>query len=566
MDKMIIFLAAIDIIIPIVVGIVALVIGVVIGYLYIKKQNSKAELNSKKILEEAQLKSLEIIKKAEREGLEKQDSLLAGVRSEVRNLRKEAEAECVEMKRSAQQEIREAEAECTGMKKAAQQEINEKRHSLKMQEEKLDKLETKLELRREEIDLKFKKVEEKLETVEEKSRDLDAQKKEVLNIIKEQEKKLYEVACLNEDDARKMILERVEKQMESEIALTIKNAEEDMKSTVELKSQSLLANAINQYASDVVNERAITTISIPNDEMKGRIIGKEGRNVKAIEQTLGIDLIIDDTPEVVVISCHDPVRREIARRVLEVLVVDGRIQHTRIEELAAKYTKEVESAIREAGEKAVFDVGIGKVNPEMIKLLGKLKYRHSYGQNVLQHSIEVAYFAGKLAVEIGLDEKLAKRAGLFHDIGKALDHEIEGSHVDLGVQIAKRFTESNAVINSIASHHGNVEMNNPISFLVSAADTISAGRPGARNESIENYLQRLTQLEEICKQNTGVDKAYALQAGREVRIMVNPSQITDDQAVILARDIKRKIEDRMMYPGSIKVVVIRETRAVDVAK
>jgi ribonuclease Y len=544
----IVVLAATDVIIPIVVGVVALVIGVVGGYLLKAYRSKQATLRTKQIIEDANTKANEIVKNAGREALEKQDALLNDARNEAKALRKEAEAECV------------------GMKRSAQQEINENRNSLKDQKLRLDKLEVKLDTRQDEIDAKSKKVDQKLDTVEERIRSLEVQKSEINNIIKEQENKLLEIARLSEEEAKSIILKKVESGMENEIANAIKDGEEQIKSELERTAQSLLANAINQYASDVVNERAVTTVSIPNDEMKGRIIGKEGRNVKAIEQVLGIDLIIDDTPEAVVISCHNPIRREIARRVLEVLVVDGRIQSTRIEELAAKYTKEVDNIIREAGEKTIFDLGVGKVPPELVRLIGQLKFRHSYGQNALLHSIEVAHFSGKLAAELGLDERLAKRAGLLHDIGKAIDHEVDGNHIDLGIQIAKRFNESKEVINAIASHHGGTEMTNPISFLVSAADTISAGRPGARNESVENYLKRLTQLEDICKKHAGVDKAYALQAGREVRIMVNPSQINDSKAVLLAHDIRQAIEDTMTYPGTIKVVVIRETRALETAK
>ena len=328
----------------------------------------------------------------------------------------------------------------------------------------------------------------------------------------------------------------------------------------------ILANAIQQYANETIQERTVSVVSLPNDEMKGRIIGREGRNIRTIEAVTGVDLIIDDTPDTVVISCFDPIRREIARRTLEILISDGRIQPPRIEEVYNKCTKELENEIREEGEKAVFETGIGKVHPDLVKLIGRLYFRTSYGQNALAHSKEVAFLAGKLAAEIGEDEILARRAGLLHDIGKSTDHEKEGSHVEIGIEIATRFRENPVVLNSIASHHGEVEPDNVISVLVAAADTLSAARPGARSESLDNYIKRLQQLEEVTNEFKGVEKAYALQAGRELRIVVKPELITDAEAYKLARDVKIKIESTMNYPGTIKVIVIRETRAQEVAR
>ena len=371
---------------------------------------------------------------------------------------------------------------------------------------------------------------------------------------------------LNQEQAREIVFKKLEEDMAMEMAIYVKDETEKAKSEATHKSQMILANAIHQYANETVQEKTVSVVALPNDEMKGRIIGREGRNIRAIEAVTGVDLIIDDTPDSVVISCFDPIRREIARRTLEILVSDGRIQPPRIEEVYSKCTKELENEIREEGEKAVFETGIGKIHPELIKLIGRLRFRTSYGQNALAHSKEVAFLAGKLAVEIGEDEIMARRAGLLHDIGKSTDHEQEGSHVDIGVEIATKFRENPTVINAIASHHGDVEPNNVISELVAAADTLSAARPGARSESLDNYIKRLQQLEDLSKEFKGVDKTYALQAGREVRIIVKPEEITDAEAFKLARDIKNKIESTMNYPGIIKVTVIRETRVQEVAR
>ena len=347
--------------------------------------------------------------------------------------------------------------------------------------------------------------------------------------------------------------------MSLEIAAIIKEAEEKAKTESVRKAQSLLANAIQQYAGDVIAEKTVSVVPLPNDEMKGRIIGREGRNIRTIEATTGVDIIIDDTPEAVVLSCFRSNQKRDCSKNLETLVADGRIQPSRIEELVNKYKKEIDTELREAGDRAVFETGIGKVHPELVKLIGRLKYRTSYGQNALAHSMEVAFLAGKLAAEIGANENLARRAGLLHDIGKAADSEMEGSHVDIGLELAQRFHEHPTVIDAIGSHHGDRESTTIISQLVAAADTMSAARPGARSESLENYIKRLTKLEEICNEFKGVEKSYALQAGREIRILVKPEEINDVEAHKLARDIRLKIENNLNYPGTIKVTVIRET-------
>ncbi|HOE78303.1 MAG TPA: ribonuclease Y, partial [Bacilli bacterium] len=365
---------------------------------------------------------------------------------------------------------------------------------------------------------------------------------------------------------RAIVFERVENEIQMDIALYLKEQEEKAKNEAKRKAQTILANAIQQYANETVQEKTVSVIALPNDDMKGRIIGREGRNIRAIEAVTGVDLIIDDTPDSVVISCFDPVRREIAKRTLEILVSDGRIQPPRIEEVYAKCVKELENEIREEGEKAVFETGIGKVHPDLVKLIGRLRFRTSYGQNALTHAKEVAFLAGKMAAEIGENEILARRAGMLHDIGKAIDHETEGSHVEIGLDIAKRFREPLEVVDAIASHHDDQEPKTLIAVLVAAADTLSAARPGARSESLDNYIRRLQQLEELSNEFKGVEKTYAVQAGREVRVLVKPEEISDLEATKLARDIKKKIETTMNYPGTIKVTVIREVRVQEVAR
>lgn len=477
----------------------------------------------------------------------------------IEDAEKEAQATKREMVKEAKKEIAES-------RNALEKENAQKKAELQEEAKKLDRRETSLENRSDNLDKRENSLIAKENKIELRLAEVEKRNNRIEELIQEQEQRLMEIAGLNHDEARTIVLQKLEEEMSMEMAIYVKESVEKAKYEANYKSQVILANAIHQYANETVQEKTVSVVALPNDEMKGRIIGREGRNIRVIEAVTGVDLIIDDTPDTVVISCFDPIRREIARRTLEILVSDGRIQPPRIEEVYLKCTKELENEIREEGEKAVFETGIGKIHPELVKLIGRLAFRTSYGQNALAHSKEVSFLAGKLAVEIGEDEILARRAGLLHDIGKSTDHEQEGSHVDIGVEIATKFRENPVVINAIASHHGDVEANHVISHLVAAADTLSAARPGARSESLDSYIKRLQQLEDLSNEFKGVDKTYALQAGREVRIIVKPEEITDAEAVKLARDIKNKIESTMNYPGTIKVTVIRETRVQEVAR
>ena len=409
-------------------------------------------------------------------------------------------------------------------------------------------------------------MDDKARQLEKKSEELGKLEAQLKEQIDAKIVELEKIAAMSANEAKEELFKLVEQKMSKEVTAFIKEQEDEAKSKASLYAKDIIAAAINRYSQEETIERTVNVVALPSEEMKGRIIGREGRNIKAIENATGVELIIDDTPEAITISCFDPVRREIARLSLETLIRDGRIQPGRIEEVVQKTKNELNEVIQKTGEDAIFELGLSRVNKEIVMMLGKLKYRTSYGQNGLQHSLEVAHFAGMMAAELGLNQQLARRAGLLHDLGKAVDHEMEGSHVELGAKFAKKYGENATVINAIESHHGDVEPTSVISILVAAADTLSAARPGSRSETIENYIQRLEKLEEISKSFQGVDKVFAIQAGREIRIVVKPDKVDDLASHKIARDIKTKIEEELTYPGHIKVTVIREIRASEIAK
>ena len=470
----------------------------------------------------------------------------------VAEAKKEAEAKKREVMLSAKEEVHKSRIEL-------EKDIKERRNELSKSEKRLIQKE-------ESLDKKVDALEEKEQVIAQKKKNIDEMEEKLSGIHEEKVKELEKISLLTRDEAKELLLESISEDVKHDAAVLIRNAEAEAKENADRIAKDIVVTAIQRCSADHVSETTVSVVQLPNDDMKGRIIGREGRNIRALETLTGIDLIIDDTPEAVILSGFDPIRREIARLSLEKLIVDGRIHPARIEEIYNKAVKEVNQTIKVEGDRAAFDIGVHGLHPELIKTLGRLKYRTSYGQNVLQHSVEVAQLTGLMASELGLDVPLAKRAGLLHDIGKAVDFEMEGTHIQLGADLAKKYKENDIVVNAIMSHHGDVEPTSLISVLVNAADSISASRPGARRETIESYIKRIEKLEELANSFEGVEKSYAIQAGREVRIIVKPEVVSDDDMVVKTREIVKKIAEELEYPGQIKVNVIRETRAIEFAK
>lgn len=511
-------------------SILTLVIGFFVGFLvvviYVIIKNNQNEKKADKLIEEAK-------KEADKH---KRDSIME-LKEESHRLRQEAEKEIKE-------------------KKAEAKEIENR---LLQRESSLDKREEMLQKRDNTLDEKENNLLAKQKEIQEKELKMD-------ELMKQELEELEKIAKFSKEKAHDLIMKRVEEDMSKEIVEYIKEQEQTAKLEAGKKAKQIIVSSMERYSEDVASEQTVSTIDLPNDEMKGRLIGREGRNIRTIESVTGVDLIIDDTPEAIVISSFDPLRREIAKVTIETLIKDGRIHPARIEEVYDKVSRDINNKITEVGNQTLYDLGIAKMEPELINLVGKLKYRSSYGQNALQHSIEVANLTGLMASELGENITVAKRAGLLHDIGKAIDFEIEGSHVEIGADLARKYHEDDIVLNAIESHHGDKEANNVISVLVEVADTLSAARPGARNDTMDNYMKRLAQLEEIGNSFEGVEKTFAVQAGREIRVIVRPDEVDDAKSFKMARDIKERIESEMQYPGTIKINVIRETRAIEEAK
>ncbi len=490
--------------------------------------------------------------------------------SKINNSNKKAEDIIDKAKKEAEKAKRdslfETKEEIHKLKLENEKEIKEKKEELKVSEDRLIQRENNMDKRDELFQKRELALEEKEKSVLESQKDIQAEYAKIEELKEQELEQLTKIAKLTKDEAKQLVMKKVEENMSKEISEYIKEREDEAKLEADKKAKNMIAITMQRYAADIANEQTVTVVNLPDDEMKGRIIGREGRNIRTIEAITGVDLIIDDTPEAVVLSSFDPLRREIARVTLETLIKDGRIHPTRIEELYDKVCKDMKQKIVEFGNDALFELGLTKVDPELIEIIGKLHFRTSYGQNALQHSIEVAHLSGLLASEFGENIQLAKRAGLLHDIGKAIDHEVEGSHVEIGVDLAKRYHENDVVVNSIASHHGDTEAKSTIAVIVAIADALSASRPGARNDSLENYIKRLEQLEQVANDIEGIEKTFAVQAGRELRVIVKPEEVDDLGAHKIARDVKDKIESTMQYPGTIKVTVVRETRATEEAK
>ena len=512
-----------DIILIVLAAVVGLGIGIALG-IGIRKRFAEREIGS------AEQEATRLINEAIRSGESRKKEMLLEAKDEIHKSRTEHE-----------KEVKERRAE-------------------------LSKQERRLQQKEETLDKKSETFEKKEEELARRMAEVAALKEETESIKKAHLATLEQISGLSQEQAKAHLLKTVEEDMRHDTAMKIKEIEQQLKDEADEKAREILSIAIQRCAADHAAEATVSVVPLPNDEMKGRIIGREGRNIRTLETITGVDLIIDDTPEAITVSSFDPVRREVARLALEKLIGDGRIHPTRIEDMVEKARKEVDRTIREEGERACFETGVHNLNPELVKILGRQKYRTSYGQNVLNHSIEVAHIAGLMASELGVDVAMAKRAGLLHDLGKSIDHEVEGSHVQLGADLARKYKENPVIVNAIEAHHGDVEPKTVIAVLVQAADAVSAARPGARRENVENYIRRLQKLEELTGSYPGVDKAFAIQAGREVRIMVKPEVVAEDNMIILARDIAKKIESELEYPGQIKVNVIRETKAVEYAK
>ncbi len=508
----------------------ALVACVVVGFVAFKAGGEHRKKTSEALLGSAEEQAKSILSEAERLAASKKRELTLEAKEEIQKLRADFDKE-----------------------------VKERRNDLNRQERRLNQKE-------ETLDKKTDNLERKEQSLGSKLKSLEKKEQEITDIKNKQVAELEKISGMTRDEARDILMKDIESRTRHDAAVMVKEIEQEARETAERKAKNIVAMSIQKVAADHVAETTVSVVNLPSDEMKGRIIGREGRNIRTLETLTGVDLIIDDTPEAVVVSSFDPVRREVAKVALEKLIVDGRIHPARIEETVEKSRKEVEAIIKQEGESATFETGVHGLHPELIKLLGKLKYRTSYGQNVLKHSIEVAHLAGVMAGELGVDIATAKRAGLLHDIGKAVDHEVEGSHVTIGADIAKKYRENREVIHAIMAHHGDVEAQTIVASVVQAADAISAARPGARRENLETYIKRLQKLEEIANEFEGVEKSFAIQAGREIRIMIKPDVVNDDGMVMVAKDIVKRIENELEYPGQIKVSLIRETRAVDYAK
>ena len=496
--------------------------------------------------------------------------IFAGIQIRKNISEKEISSAEEEAKRIINESIKSAESKKREALVEAKEEIlkarNEYEKEVKERRSDLQKQERRLQQKEETLDRKTDNIEKKEETLARRLSELEEAREEVATVKKTQMEVLERISGFTAEEAKNYLISQLETEVTHESAMKIKEIEARFKEEADTMAREMISLAIQRCAADHVAEATVSVVPLPNDEMKGRIIGREGRNIRTLETLTGVDLIIDDTPEAITVSCFDPVRREIARIALEKLILDGRIHPARIEEMVEKAKREVDATIKSEGERAVFETNVHGLHPELVKLLGRMKYRTSYGQNVLNHSIEVSHVAGLLAAEIGANVAEAKRAGLLHDLGKAIDHEVEGSHVAIGVELARKYKESEAIVHAIEAHHNDVEPKTVVACLVQAADAISAARPGARRENLENYIKRLEKLEEVTSSFPGVEKSYAIQAGREVRIMVKPEQVSEDQMVLLARDIAKKIEEELEYPGQIKVHVLRETKVIEYAK